>query len=367
MNTDKFQDSSFKGKMKTIVSELNSMRNDSNQPTDVSLEQHLADSYSVKDLNQFYSEIGFDPNFDTIQNIFTMPDDDVRWLVPEIFRTAISQGLRSAPIWNNLIAAEQTVRGTEIKMPHFEMSDAAPKYVGEAETIPVGTIAYGQKSVSIRKIGRGIKISDEVRDYVSVNIVSLFLRDFGIKLGHAMDVLLIDTLINGEQSDGSASAPVIGVATANTLLYKDYLKIFVRMARLGRTPDTMVAGEDMAIETMDLAEFKDRASGTTEKKLNLKTPVPNSTNFFIHGNIPDDHVLIIDTSSAVIKLNAKPLMVEGERIVSNQTTASYASLTTGFATLYRDARVQLDMGTAIGSAPIPSWMDPSAQENTVIS
>ena len=369
MDAKKFSNSKFKNSIRPIMDELHSLRNDRERPMDISLGDFFElnpDTYKDVTVKSFFSDLGIDPATDTIQNIFTMPGSDARWLVPEIFREAISLGLRRSPIWSNLIAAEQTVSQTQITMPNWEMSDAAPMHVGEAETIPIGTVSYGQKTVSISKIGRGIKISDEVRDYVSVDIVQIFLQDFGVKLGHAMDTLLIDILLNGEQSDGSASAPVLGITTSGTLVYKDFLRIFIRMSLLGRTPGVMVAGEDMALTTLDLAEFKTRNQGTPDKTLNLKTPVPNSVDFFIHGNVPSNQIIVLDTSATAIKLNAKPLLIESDRIISNQTTETYASLTTGFSTLFRDARVIVDQSKAFSGYGFPAYMDYTAQENTPI-
>lgn len=370
MNIDKFQDSQFAtgGALKEIHKTLNAARLDKDQPLDISLEDHLRVNHDGMTLEAFYEDLGIDPEVDTIQNLFTLPDSDdtTRWLIPEIWRSAIDLGLRTAPIWSNVTALEQSVSQTSIKMPYWEMSDAAPRYVGEAETIPLGNVAYGTKDVAIRKMGRGIKMSYEVAQYSSIALVNIFLRDFGIKLGHALDTLLIDVLINGEQADGSESAPVIGVTSATTLDYKSFLRLFIRMARIGRSPSTMIAGENMALDTLDLDEYKTRVSGTPQERLNIRTPLPNSVDFFIHGNVPANQVIVLDPGASVIKLNAQPLLIESDKIVSNQTLETYASLTTGFATLFRDARVIVDKSLNFSGAGFPSYMDPTTQENTPI-
>jgi hypothetical protein len=75
---------------------------------------------------------------------------------------------------------------------------------------------------------------------------------------------------------------------------------------------------------------------------------------------------VIDSQSALIKLNAKPLMVESERIVSNQTEATYASLTTGFANIFRDGRVIMDQSLDFASNGFPAFMDVDAFETVEI-
>lgn len=368
MNVDKFNDSPFKGKIKEIVMNMNSLRANEKMPIDITLREYLAlnkDTYSNATPESLYESLGIMPAIDTIENLFTMPgDEDIRWLVPEIWRDSIRLGLRKAPIWPNIIAQSQSVSQTSVKMPFWNMSNAIASRVNEAETIPLGSVSYGSKSVSIYKVGKGISITDEVKNYVSVNIVSIFLQDFGIKMGHSLDSLLIDVLLNGDQTNGSESAPVVGISVISTLTYRDLLRIFIRMSRLGRTPNTMIAGEDMALDLLDLAEFKTRNSGTPDQRLNLKTPVPNSVDVYIHGNVPDDQIIMVDTSASVIKLDARPLLVESDRIVSNQTQQTYATLTTGFANLFRDGRILLDQSIDFDVAGFPSYLDPSAQENS---
>ena len=241
-----------------------------------------------------------------------------------------------------------------------------PHKVGVAETIPLGNISYQKKQVSIWKMGRGLRIPYEIRQYVTLNITGIFFQDFGVKLGMGLDAMAIDVLINGEQTDGSASAPVVGVDTVNTTAYKDLLRVWVRMGRLGRTPNAIIGGEDSAIATLNLDEFKKRESGTPEKRLNMKTPVPSVTDYYVHGAVPDEQQIILDTTSALIKLNAQPLMIEEKKEVSNQTMEFYASLTTGFSTLFRDARVIVDQNEDIDDTTFPSYMDPTSLETATI-
>lgn len=366
MDLIKFEKSSFKGLVRETVNQAEALRRDKNQPVDISFADMVQAKHNVT-LENFMADLGINPAIDTIQNIFTSPDPDVRWVVPEIIREALLLGYRAAPIWPNIIAAEESTTGLTQIMPHLNMSDATPRRVGEAETIPVGTISYGQKKFSIYKIGKGIKIPYEVSQYSTLNVLKIFLRDFGTKLGHAQDTLAIDCLINGEQADGSETAPVIGVATANAKAYKDFLKIWIRMSRMGRLPNTIVAGEDAALDTLDLTEFKTRqASGPLVATINLKTPIPTSMNYFIHGNVPAHQEIILDPSATLIKFNAQPLLVESEKIVSNQTEAFYATLTSGFAKLFRDSAIIMDSSLAFSSNGFPDYMDVDPFQNITI-
>ena len=328
-----------------------------------SLSDLIMGKYNLS-MGDFLTKVGVETNRDTINNLLTVPNQGVKWLVPELIRDAITLGIRQAPIYPTLIASEQSVNALTVIMPQVNMSDAAPAKVNEGETIPLGTVSFGQKQVTLFKLGKGLKLTDELKNYVSMDVLSIFLRDFGIKLGYAQDVLAIDCLINGDKNDGSESAPVVGVLNTGSIEYKDLLRIWVRAGRMGRNFSTLVADEEAAINTLALPQFSNWSvlpNYRTQQpihRMNLRTPIPQSSDFLIHGNVPDGDILLVDKSSAMIKLNSQALMVESERIVSNQTEAVYASLTTGFAKVYRDAAIILDSSIQFNGFPHYMEIDP---------
>lgn len=359
MNLSKYEKSEFKGKIKDLAMTAQSLRTDKEQPTDVTLSEVVNEQLGVT-IEDLYESLGIDPTVDTISNLFTLPDEDIRWLIPELIRDAIRLGLRETPIWPSIVAAEQDINQMSVTMPYINLSESVPHKVGEGETIPIGSISYGQKSVKTFKIGRGIKITYEIKQYVSLDVISIFFQDFGIRLGQALDTLAIDVLINGDQADGSESAPVIGIGTAGTKEYRDFLRIWIRASRMGRKYNTIIGGEDSALDTLDLPEFKDRKSGTTDANLTMKTPVPKDAVYFIHGNVPADQEILLDPRFGLIKFNVQPLLLESEKIVSNQTEAFYASMTTGFGKIFRDAAVLMDSSVAFASNGFPDYMDVDA-------
>ena len=357
MDLTSFEKSPFKGRMEEFHRKAMALRSDKDKPVDISFNDMSKEFFQIS-APELLISLGIDPHFDTIHNISHNTGDlDVRWIIPEIYREALMLGYREGPIWPNIIASEEKTAGLNQIIPFINMSDAAPRKVGEAETIPLGQLSYGQKAFTIFKVGRGISISYEVIQYASLNVVRIFLADFGTKLGHAFDTLALDTLINGDQANGSESAPVLGIANPNTKKYRDLLRVWVRMGRIGRSPSILIGGETTALDTLDLDEFKKKESGTTHARLNVKTPMPSGADYYIHGMMDDNQELILDPKKALIKFNAQPLLVESEKIVSNQTQAFYASITSGFAKMFRDAAIILDSSLDIDNAGFPSYMD----------
>lgn len=363
MATEKFSAT----ELREAVIKLDSLRGHKEKPIDISLSDYLKD-VKLMTLEQMYSDLGVNPAQDTIQNIVNLPDPAMRWLLPEIFRDALRLGLRKAPIYPNIIISEESLPQLQATVPYIQMSDAGPKKTGIGQTIQVGDVAFGSKTIKFAKIARGIKLPYEMKQFVSLDVVSIFLQDFGVKLGQALDCLAIDCLLNGEQTDGSESAAVVGIGTANSLTYLDFLKVAIRMARLGSNPTTILGGENSALTTLNLPEFKQRFIGTTYANLNVKTPLPQSWDYFVHGYMPTSQQIILDKARALIKYNVLPLLVESEKVVSSQVEAVYLSLTTGFAVAFRDARVTMDQTLAFGSGNgFPSWMDPSTQETVHVT
>lgn len=366
MKLKQYEKSEYKMKIQEMVQSAEALRRDKDQPIDISFSEVVAETFDGLTLSELYEDLGIDPTVDTISNLFTLPDDSPKWLVPEIIRDAIRLGLRDAPIWPNLVAAEQDISQKSVTMPSINMSDAVPHKVGEAETIPLGSISYGDKSVTTFKIGRGIKLTYEIEQYVSLDVISIFFQDFGIKLGQALDTLAIDILVNGDQKDGSESAPVIGIGNPTTgKVYRDFLKPWIRGARMGRKFNTIIGSEDSALDTLDLKEFKERKSGTTDAKLNLKTPVPTDANYYIHGNVPAGQEILLDSRFALIKFNVIPLLIESDKVVSNQTKEFYASLTTGFGKIFRDSVLLLDSEVSFKDNGFPDYMDIDAFQNVI--
>lgn len=58
-----------------------------------------------------------------------------------------------------------------VTMPFINMSDAMPSVINEGETIPTGSVSFGQKQVKISPVATGLKITDEVKQYVAINVL----------------------------------------------------------------------------------------------------------------------------------------------------------------------------------------------------
>jgi hypothetical protein len=363
----------------SAIKELNSLRYPSAIKNVVSLDLSFGDyvherwGFSKDERNphmpgeSFFRAIGVNPSENSVYSLLDMSDFDsaLRWLVPEIFQSVIRLGLRKPAIYNDLIAGSQNVSQTLVTMPSVNISDSVMSYLEEGETIPVGTVSFGQKKSKIYKLGVGIEVSDEVLNYVPMNTIGMFFEDVAVKMNLAMDTLAISKLINGDQDDSSDAVATIGVRdeATNLIKYIDFLRTWVRLSRLGRLPNSIIAGEDIAVDILELPEFKGFQGQTTKEKMSVRTPLPSSQNIYIHSAIAANKILMVDSSSALMKLDAQPLRLENDRIVKRQLSGTYATISTGFATMMRDSRLMIDQSLDYSANTFPTFMDPSSQEN----
>jgi hypothetical protein len=364
--------------LKASLAQLDGLRkgDKDNAPIDITLGEFAKErwGYAPDDrgvATQFLAQLGIDPNQTSVASLMTMSDMDesYRWLIPEIFRDAARLGLRNRPIYPDLIRGEENISQMQLTMPDIKMSDALPKKLNELETITTGTMSFGSKTVKISKMGIGFDISDEAMRYSSLNMLAIYLEDVGALLGMGLDTMMIETIINGDQAGGGDSIATIGVDTTSTLAYKDLVRSWIRMQRIGNRPTAMIAGENLGIDVMLMDEFRQNSglnNLTPQISINLKTALPKAQDMYVHGAVPANKIIMLSKDNGLIKLNSSALRVETERNAKRQFDSFYLTVTTGFATLKRDARLMIDRSLAFGSNGFPAFFDVDARENVSI-
>ncbi|MBP7279302.1 MAG: hypothetical protein KBA11_07810 [Sedimentibacter sp.] len=357
-----------KGNIKKICSELTALRTHKDGGIDISLQDLLRQKYEMKAefsnghvMSKFFGDIGIEPHRMTIKQLLELPDEDYHFLVPEIIREAIRTSFVQTPWYTKLIAAQETVAQPTVTMPKINLSTATPEALKQAETISEGTVSYGQKEVKISKIGIGISITDEVKDYVKLSLLAIYLQDVGARLGVKLQNNFADTLINGDQADSSESAAVIGVKTPGSKLqYVDELAVYIRMSLLNRIPNSVLTNETQANHLLNLSEHKQPYSGQVIMPAKLETPLPVNESVYVTGRVPSGQYIYLDPRFGVVQLTSRPLMIENDRNIKKQISESVATITTGFAIIHRNARVIVDetKDIAVNGFDANTWMVP---------
>jgi len=279
-----------------------------------------------------------------------------RFIIPEMIMAAIRTDYEASSMHNNWIATTQTVTARDIKMPFIKRGNATPRKIEQAESIPFGTVSFGQKSATLYKVGIGFKLTDELVDQSSLDMLFNFLGEVGTDMSIAADVEALSVLVNGEQENGSESAPVIGTIDGSTFAYKDIKRGVSRLERLKRPVERILYGEDDGLDINLLDQFRGFAGGTTLGQINglMGKIISLQEDVYV---MPEDQLMLLSPTKAMAKLKWKGMKTESRRNPQTQEDEIFVSDYIGFAILRRDGRLILDKSLAWASNKFPDYMD----------
>lgn len=291
-----------------------------------------------------------------------------RWIIPEVVMAAIRTDYEASSMHNNWVATSQNITQRNAKIPLIKRGNATPRKIGEGESIPFGTISFAEKSVEVFKVGTGFKITDELVEASSLNLLFNFLGEVGVDMSLASDVEALNVLVNGEQADNSESSPVIGVGTVNEYSYKDLKRVVARMERLRRAVTRIITGEDDGLDIALLEEFKGFPGDTKLGNLDgiMGKVLSLANDIYI---VPPNQVLLLAPKKAMLKLQYRGMKTESRRNPQTQEDELFVSDYIGFAIMRRDARVLLDKSIAYDPVAgevggFPTYMDIDKRLNT---
>lgn len=295
-------------------------------------------------------------NFSAPNNV---PDinAEFRFVIPELIGAAIRTGYEHSSQHQNWIGSTQNMTNRKMKMPQILRGDGNPAIINEGADIPVGSIAFGQKEVNVFKVGTGFNLTDELIMESSLDHIFIFLGEVGNDMAISTDQHALKILLNGEQTDGSESAPVIGVDTITELDTVDMRRIQTRMNRLRNNITRAILSEDDG--NIDLNETRpEREEVHIDGYLGVT--MDNQT-------LPTDQSLYLNAQKAMTKLQFGSMTNERRRNPRNQTEEIFVSNHIGFAIVRRDARIVIDKSVTFAANSFPAYMDIDARLDQVFA
>lgn len=318
------------------------------------------EDFTMKDI---YRRMGFNPKINGLQ--FILDSSKVagsRELVPEILRGFIQKDLVQEGIWNNLVASERSISMPSEKVPHINYSGeaAAMEEVGEATHTPLGYVSFGSKEISISRKGIGIALTDQVKRFVTVDQLGIYLRDVSRRLSNDLTSDALDVLQNGDQPNFTDPIGVMGVDNiGNKIQYIDYMRMYIRFLRTGYFPSQMICNEEEALRILQVDEFKPSGNSVAARfGLNLgNSGQKDSATLWVHDDIGNHQQVFLDPNNALEYLINEPLVVKEERKEAVETTHYFARMTTGFSNLIQGSKIKMDGTQAFSSTGFPSYLD----------
>jgi len=292
-----------------------------------SIEQYCADEFGI-DLRRI-----------TVDKFF-QSDSNAKWLFPDIVRDAVLVGMRRKPVYPQLIIRDESIEGTSYDVPYVvdDSDEEELRSVAEGAAIPESEIKYGDRIVKIGKKGRGVIASYEVIRRMSVDMLRVHLQRMGERLGRNLDARIAEVLVNGDSSADDTAAPTLNTATSGTWTYADVVSGFLNLTVDNYfTATHMLANKDLTQTLLGLSEFKDPVLFDFTRTGNYPTPL--GVKLIPMGDQPADKLTILDAGYAVEKLTEQDLLVESDKLISQQWDRSYLTVVTDFAVIYKNARV----------------------------
>lgn len=310
---------------------------------------------SLNDSLKSYSQ------FDALATTNGIPSD-YNFIIPELILAAVRLDYDASSLHQGWIATTQPITQDEITMPFIKKGNAIARKVGEGESIEFGSISFGKKKASVFKVGIGFKITDELIERSSLDMIFTFLGEVGVDMSICADYEAYRVLVNGEQASNAESAPVIGVYTLNTFSFKDIKRGASRLRRLKRIPDTIITGEDDGIDITSLPEFQGFNGGNKLATISSILGVPDTLKNDVYTVNPNQ-IMLLDSTKAMAKLQYGSMKMEERRNPQTQENEIFVSDHVGFAIIRRDARLIIDKSVLFSAQGFPAYMDIDARIN----
>lgn len=276
-----------------------------------------------------------------------LDNDGTKPLFNAIIEDGLRMGFERQSNWNALVSS--TVNSDQLSQQWYYLdADDADDYelrdIGQGAPIPTGTIKLGDQSIKMHKRGRGIEWTDEAKR-ANIDMVQLWLMKLGKQLGRQYENVAVDRLLNGYFADGFDAAPTIGVGTANTLTLGDiFYAAKYQEQELGFNPNLAIMNLKTAFTVTNL---KDNGYYIYKNEMqNSKFADVINNQPFISNQVPDNRIILVDTSFALVRYSGKPFGVESERSVKTQVEGSYGTEISEFVPFEKNARLILTLDTA---------------------
>jgi len=306
-----------------------------------------------------YSNLGISSFEDMLINYSSNPhsrggiDESYRFIIPEVFLDVIRTQLQHTSQHTNWVGSTVSVNDRKVTAPRIERGDAFPRRVAEGAKIPLGTLKFGKKEITIYKIGIGIKFTDELLISSTFDLLAEFLTAVGNDIAIGEDQEALHVLINGDQDDGSESAPSFGInsATAGQIRQTDMVKMLNRATRLKHPITRILTTEE--ILSKDLNDGMPNRPFTTLD--DYKTNIPKEA-----VTMPANKLLGL-ANAPLTKLQFRGLTTERDRDSQSQTESLFISNHVGFVITERNRRLLMDLNTqfvANTATDFPSWANP---------
>jgi hypothetical protein len=272
-------------------------------------------------------------------------------LFPIVMANSIIAGQLASSLVPFFAAMEEDVDGQVIEKVTINDTESTRemKLMGEGANIPETFIERAEGTVRLYKYGRALKWSYEAARRLSLPIIALFLQRIGIQMGISQTNDMIEVLIAGDGTTGSAVVDTDALVSG-TLDYNELIRLTFAFP-LGYRMARAVASDTMLQTIFNMAEFKDpQIQVRFQERGLLDGGTPLFGAIFHRWNAPTtsfstDRILAVDDRYALSMLREGDLLEESDRIIDKQLNLATITEWRGFKKLDNTATQCLDVTT----------------------
>jgi hypothetical protein len=291
------------------------------------------------------------PRADKGEKFFASADNTA--LFPSVVSNQIIAGQLDTSLVERLAFSDRTV--TQHSVDKVTLSDTSDdrtlKFTGEGANMPKTKVTRAEGTVRLYKYGRVFEYSYESARLMSLNLITAFLQKVGRQVGIDETDDLIETLIAGDGTTGSAITDSNDIdAEVTTVTDYDELVRIMLAFPAGYNMTDAIVGDTLLRTVLNLAEVKDPQVDyrVLERGLPALTMFGAMWHRWRSSGAPSfasDNIVAIDNRSAVEVLREGDFLEESDRIIDRSLNQIAMSEWVGYAKGDNNA-TQLYDGTA---------------------
>ena len=183
-------------------------------------------------------------------------DDEGGFTVPEEFHRQLIQGLEENNIFRQMAHVIRTASGTR-KIP-IANDTLEASWIDEGEQIPEGTTKFAQTTLGAYKMGKMIRVSNELLNDSAFDIAAYIADRFGKTMGRAEEKAFIigtgDKLPTGLLNDTVGAELGVTAASETAITFDEIFKLYYSLKSPYRSKAIFLCNEELLLQLMLLKD-----------------------------------------------------------------------------------------------------------------
>ena len=265
---------------------------------------------------------------DDVQKFFQTANSAV--LFPEYIARAVKQGMKSADVLSDIIAAKTVINGLDYRSVTSSPVGENNSIVAEGAELPQTEIKTNPNLVSLTKRGRVLTASYEALKYQRLDIFTVTLRQIGAYIAREQLSDAVNVLVNGDGGNNAAEV----ITESGTFSYSSLLKLWAGLAPYEL--NTIIAPPALIQQILAFPEMKDANAGLdfhgTGKML-----TPLGAKLICAPTLASNKIIGLDKNCALEMIQSGNIAIDSDRLIDRQLGCTAISCTTGFSKIFTDA------------------------------